>query len=81
MFLFLSRVLFSAPASSSICGVIFFYPRVAYLHNLLDLIIVLKEGKVVEQGTHEELMQEKGLYYSMWLQQASSEGAGNGGLE
>jgi hypothetical protein len=49
--------------------------------NLLDLIIVLKEGKVVEQGTHEELMQEKGLYYSMWLQQASSEGAGNGGSE
>ncbi|EDR05814.1 uncharacterized protein LACBIDRAFT_185384 [Laccaria bicolor S238N-H82] len=46
-----------------------------------DLIIVLKEGKVVEQGTHEELMQVKGLYYSMWLQQASSEGAGNGGLE
>lgn len=46
-----------------------------------DLIIVLKEGKVVEQGTHEELMQKKGLYYSMWVQQASLEGAGNGGSE
>ena len=59
----------------------FTHPSAAYLLNLIDLIIVLKEGKVVEQGTHEELMQEKGLYYSMWLQQASSEGAGNGTSE
>ncbi|CAA7269539.1 unnamed protein product [Cyclocybe aegerita] len=39
-----------------------------------DLIIVLKEGEVVEQGTHEELMRERGLYCSMWQQQASLEG-------
>ncbi|KAJ3507756.1 hypothetical protein NLJ89_g6125 [Agrocybe chaxingu] len=39
-----------------------------------DLIIVLKEGEVVEQGTHDELMRERGLYYSMWQQQASLEG-------
>ncbi|KAF8808646.1 P-loop containing nucleoside triphosphate hydrolase protein [Phlegmacium glaucopus] len=40
-----------------------------------DLIIVLKEGQVVEQGTHEDLMKMKGLYYSMWQQQASLEGS------
>ncbi|KAF8895982.1 P-loop containing nucleoside triphosphate hydrolase protein [Infundibulicybe gibba] len=39
-----------------------------------DLIIVLKEGSVVEQGTHEELLQLGGLYHGMWLQQASLEG-------
>ncbi|KAF8335153.1 P-loop containing nucleoside triphosphate hydrolase protein [Amanita rubescens] len=39
-----------------------------------DLIIVLKEGQVVEQGTHEELLQLGGLYYSMWQQQATLEG-------
>lgn len=37
------------------------------------MIIVLKEGEVVEKGTHEELLREKGLYYSMWQQQASLE--------
>jgi len=36
-----------------------------------DLIIVLKDGAVVEQGTHEELMLVRGLYYSMWQEQAA----------
>ena len=36
-----------------------------------DVIIVLKDGQVVEQGTHEELMRAGGLYYSMWQQQVS----------
>ncbi|KAI0822564.1 P-loop containing nucleoside triphosphate hydrolase protein [Trametes gibbosa] len=36
-----------------------------------DLILVLKEGQVVEQGTHDELMRANGLYHSMWQQQVS----------
>ncbi|KAF8626114.1 hypothetical protein AX17_006609 [Amanita inopinata Kibby_2008] len=39
-----------------------------------DLIIVLKDGQVVEQGTHDELLHIGGLYYSMWQHQASLEG-------
>ncbi|KAG8908488.1 Iron-sulfur clusters transporter atm1, mitochondrial [Tulasnella sp. 403] len=35
-----------------------------------DIIIVLKDGRVVEQGTHESLLRERGLYYEMWLAQA-----------
>ncbi|KIM80460.1 hypothetical protein PILCRDRAFT_822567 [Piloderma croceum F 1598] len=36
-----------------------------------DLIIVLKDGQVVEQGTHDDLLRKGGLYYNMWLDQAS----------
>ena len=32
-------------------------------------IYVLEKGKVVETGTHEKLLEEKGLYYAMWRQQ------------
>lgn len=35
------------------------------------MIIVLQEGRVAEQGTHDELLKKGGLYYSMWVQQAS----------
>jgi ABC-type transport system involved in cytochrome bd biosynthesis fused ATPase/permease subunit len=39
--------------------------------NALDLILVLKDGVVAEQGTHEELLRHGGLYSSMWIQQSS----------
>jgi ATP-binding cassette subfamily B protein len=34
-----------------------------------DRIYVLEKGVVVETGTHESLLEEKGLYYAMWRQQ------------
>jgi ATP-binding cassette subfamily B protein len=34
-----------------------------------DRIYVLEKGEVVETGTHESLVEEKGLYYAMWRQQ------------
>ena len=34
-----------------------------------DKIYVLEKGDVVETGTHEKLLEEKGLYYAMWRQQ------------
>ncbi len=34
-----------------------------------DRIYVLEKGDVVETGSHELLLQEKGLYYAMWRQQ------------
>jgi ATP-binding cassette, subfamily B, bacterial len=34
-----------------------------------DKIYVLEKGDIVETGTHENLLLEKGLYYAMWRQQ------------
>ena len=36
-----------------------------------DLIIVLQNGQIVEQGTHEELLQEPdGYYRALWEKQS-----------
>ncbi len=34
-----------------------------------DTIYVLEQGNIIEQGKHEDLLAEKGLYYAMWRQQ------------
>lgn len=40
-----------------------------------ERIYVLERGRFAEQGTHPELVAEKGLYYALWRQQIG-EGAG-----
>jgi len=36
----------------------------------LDRIIVLDEGKIIEDGSHPELLQQKGLYAKLWAHQS-----------
>ncbi len=36
----------------------------------MDRIIVLEKGKIIENGTHEELLKNQGYYQSMWTMQA-----------
>ncbi|XP_069111959.1 ATP-dependent translocase ABCB1-like isoform X2 [Argopecten irradians] len=38
-----------------------------------DLICVVDDGRIFEQGTHEELMNKKGLYYELVMAQALAE--------
>jgi ATP-binding cassette subfamily B protein len=37
-----------------------------------DLILLMEDGRVIERGTHEELMQARGMYYGMVLRQMES---------
>jgi ATP-binding cassette subfamily B protein len=34
-----------------------------------DVIYVIEAGKIVETGSHQSLLDQKGLYYAMWRQQ------------
>lgn len=48
---------------------------IAIAHRLstlkhMDRIIVLDEGEIIEEGTHEELLKKHGYYQSMWNMQA-----------
>jgi ATP-binding cassette subfamily B protein len=34
-----------------------------------DLILVVDQGNIVEQGTHQELMEKRGFYYNLYRSQ------------
>ncbi|MEK1925805.1 MAG: ABC transporter ATP-binding protein, partial [Rhizobium giardinii] len=36
----------------------------------LDRLIVMDEGRIVEDGTHEQLIAAGGLYADLWLRQS-----------
>ena len=36
-----------------------------------DKILVMEGGRIVEQGTHDELLARRGLYHQLWTQQES----------
>jgi ABC-type transport system involved in Fe-S cluster assembly fused permease/ATPase subunit len=40
------------------------------------LIIVLEEGQIVQQGTHEALLLQGGRYAELWAMQARDEPVG-----
>ena len=34
-----------------------------------DVILVLREGRIVEQGTHRELLERRGFYWQLYTSQ------------
>lgn len=45
--------------------------RLSTIRNA-DLIVVMNQGRIVEQGTHDSLIREKGFYYNLVRQQEKS---------
>jgi ATP-binding cassette subfamily B protein/subfamily B ATP-binding cassette protein MsbA len=43
-----------------------------------DLILLMEEGRIVERGTHDELMRARGVYYAMVRRQMESHGEESG---
>ena len=42
--------------------------RLSTIRNA-SLILVMKDGKIIEQGCHEELLAKKGFYYNLYNSQ------------
>ena len=40
-----------------------------------DLILVVKDGQIIEQGNHQELLKKKGYYYELYSKQFEEESA------
>ena len=48
--------------------------RLSTIRNA-DVILVVKDGKVIEQGTHKELLAKKGYYHDLYYKQFEEESA------
>ena len=53
------------------CSVFFITHRLSTVRRA-DRIVVMHQGAIVEQGSHDELMEKRGRYYALYRQQEAS---------
>ena len=42
--------------------------RLSTIRNA-DQVLVVNEGRIIERGTHEKMLQQKGFYYNLYMSQ------------
>lgn len=52
--------------------------RLSTIRNA-DQVLVINDGKIIERGNHEQLIQQKGFYYNLYMSQFKGTNQENGG--
>jgi ATP-binding cassette subfamily B protein len=63
----ISHTIRDVAESRDVMSILFAHRLSTVMHA--DQIFVLERGQVVETGRHQELLEQRGLYYAMWRQQ------------
>ena len=60
------------PAARAVEVVLAEAPHAVFERRGADLILMMEQGSLVEQGTHDQLLESQGRYYALYSQQEAN---------